>query len=45
MSTGPLRLKIGRHLLLHDDLLQGFEDGFTFGEREAQCGWGQVLPL
>jgi hypothetical protein len=29
-------------LLLHDYLLQAFEDRFTFGEREAHRGGGEV---
>ena len=45
MGTGTLRLQVCRQLLLHDDLLEAFEDRFAFGEREAQRSGGQVLPL
>ena len=45
MGTGILRFQVRRHLLLHDDLLQAFEDRFTFSEREAQRGGREVLPL
>jgi hypothetical protein len=45
LGTRTLRLQVRRHLLLHDDLLQAFEDRFAFGEREAQRGGGQILPL
>jgi hypothetical protein len=29
VGTRTLRLQVRRQLLLHDDLLQGFEEGFT----------------
>jgi hypothetical protein len=45
MGAGTLRLQGRRQLLLHDDLLQTFEDRFALGEGEAQRGGGQVLPL
>jgi len=35
MPTGTLRLQVGCQLLLHNDLLRGFEDGFTFGESQT----------
>jgi hypothetical protein len=45
VCTETWRLKIRRHLPLHHDLLQGFEDGFAFGEGEAQYGGRELLPL
>jgi hypothetical protein len=45
MRTGTLRLQVRCELLSDDDRLQGFEDRFALGKREAQCGRGQVLPL
>jgi hypothetical protein len=45
VCTGTLRLQVCRHLLLHHHRLQRLEDGFPFGEGQAQRGGGQVLPL
>jgi hypothetical protein len=45
VCTGTLRVKKGPHLLLNDDFLERLEDGFAFGEREAQGGRGQLLAL
>jgi hypothetical protein len=44
MGTRTLCLQVRRQLLLHDDLLQAFEDRFAFSEGEAQRGGREVLP-
>ena len=43
--TYPELPQIRRHLSLHHDRLQGFEDCFAVSKGETQRGGGQVLPL
>jgi hypothetical protein len=43
VCTGTLCLQVRRHLLLHHDLLQRLEDGFAFGEGQAQRGGGEAV--